>query len=152
MAKRGAEALAYRAPWESLLLPPPAPRAKRSRSDCERPRRAAVWAGGKKRKREEEEAAEAARGKRPAPSETSGLRKEAEAGAVPPQGPTPLVPEEAAASGGDLDENDVWNYNSFQYWRSPLPTIDLSDILDLEKDDTVEARDSSSIGLSEMET
>ncbi|XP_044302816.1 uncharacterized protein C9orf40 homolog isoform X3 [Varanus komodoensis] len=49
-------------------------------------------------------------------------------------------------------EDDVWHYNSFQYWRSPIPTIDLTDILDLEKDDAIEARDSSGVGISEMET
>uniref|UniRef100_A0A8D0E0S6 Putative WW-binding domain-containing protein n=1 Tax=Salvator merianae TaxID=96440 RepID=A0A8D0E0S6_SALMN len=54
--------------------------------------------------------------------------------------------------GGGEREHDVWHYNSFQYWRSPLPTIDLSDILDLEKDDPVETSNYGSVGFSEMET
>ncbi|KAJ6669610.1 hypothetical protein lerEdw1_000159 [Lerista edwardsae] len=153
MAKRGAEALACRAPWESHFSHAPLP--KRSRSDSERRglRCAPLWGGGscKKRKRTEEDDGETAGRKRPAPSKASGPQKEAGPGTASLQGSTRPLPKEAA-SGSDLDENDVWHYNSFQYWKSPLPTIDLSDILDLEKNDTVEARDSSTIGLSEMET
>ncbi|XP_053144843.1 uncharacterized protein C9orf40 homolog [Hemicordylus capensis] len=176
MAKRGAEALACRAPWENFLSHPPV--AKRVRSDSERrePRCATLWSAGgcKKRKRageeQEEEAEESTVGKRPAALEASGFCKEPGLAAalqrttqqqhtLPPEGD---VEGAEMASGGDTagrrspklseKDEDVWCYNSFQYWRSPLPTIDLSDILDLEKDDTKEARDSSSVGLSEMET
>ncbi|XP_062984635.1 uncharacterized protein C9orf40 homolog [Elgaria multicarinata webbii] len=175
MAKRGAEALACRAPYHSLL--PHAPLPKRSRSDFERrePRCAALrHEGGTKRKRAEEEegkeqeegVAAVPSGKRPAalkgPAEErgralspsllegttpqpTGANMEAEALAEGSKGRgTPELPAQ--------HEDDVWHYNSFQYWRSPLPIIDLTDILDLEKIDTVEARDSSSVGLSEMET
>ncbi|KAH0628255.1 hypothetical protein JD844_009157 [Phrynosoma platyrhinos] len=65
--------------------------------------------------------------------------------AVSPGSPTQEPPEEE-------NEDDVWHYNSFQYWRSPLPTIHLSDILDLENNRAVDERESSSIGISEMET
>ncbi|XP_042310843.1 uncharacterized protein C9orf40 homolog [Sceloporus undulatus] len=67
-----------------------------------------------------------------------------------------LTPEEGASKSispaQKENEDDVWRYNSFQYWRSPLPTIHLSDILDLENNKAVDERETSSIGMSEMET
>ncbi|XP_044302815.1 uncharacterized protein C9orf40 homolog isoform X2 [Varanus komodoensis] len=178
MAKRGAEALACRAPCHSLLSHAPAP--KRSRADFERrePRCVALQSGDKKRKRawaaEEEKEAEAEaaapRGKRSAGMKAPLKEQGWALGARPLEGAAQCQglarrsrEAEAAASGENWrgcpppkasaeHEDDVWHYNSFQYWRSPIPTIDLTDILDLEKDDAIEARDSSGVGISEMET
>ncbi|XP_011802433.1 PREDICTED: uncharacterized protein C9orf40 homolog [Colobus angolensis palliatus] len=40
----------------------------------------------------------------------------------------------------DKGHNDeFWQYNTFQYWRNPLPPIDLADIEDLNEDTLTEA-------------
>ncbi|KAM6468679.1 uncharacterized protein C9orf40 homolog [Liasis olivaceus] len=176
MAKRRAEAVACCAPCQHYL--PHAPPSKRSRSDLERreSRGEAVWReSGCEKKRKwmgAEEGDEAgASGKRP-----MGLK---ERGSLKAWGPVPaeetarreseqrrsllvgMATEAAALAGGDATasqerpeepEDDVWHYNSFQFWRLPLPTIDLSDIQELEKDTITETRSSSSTTLSEMET
>ncbi|XP_061468931.1 uncharacterized protein C9orf40 homolog [Rhineura floridana] len=181
MAKRGAEALACRSfGCESFLTQAPMP--KRSRSDPERKEPPCSELLRLKRKRagaeeDEEEKKATSGGKRPSVVNGSGSQKERGLGAIFHLGGTTRPQEEEqqqqqlllpgtdmeAAAGGELrdrrtpkppdeHEDDVWHYNSFQYWRSPLPTIELSDILDLKKDDTVEARHSSSGHLPEMET
>ncbi|ELK07068.1 uncharacterized protein C9orf40 homolog [Pteropus alecto] len=35
---------------------------------------------------------------------------------------------------------EFWQYNTFQYWRNPLPPIDLADIEDVNEDNLTEAR------------
>ncbi|KAL4675340.1 hypothetical protein H8957_008710 [Semnopithecus entellus] len=35
--------------------------------------------------------------------------------------------------------DEFWQYNTFQYWRNPLPPIDLADIEDLNEDTLTEA-------------
>jgi len=34
---------------------------------------------------------------------------------------------------------EFWQYNTFQYWRNPLPPIDLADIEDVVEDNPPEA-------------
>ncbi|XP_062064410.1 uncharacterized protein C9orf40 homolog [Lepus europaeus] len=34
---------------------------------------------------------------------------------------------------------EFWQYNTFQYWRNPLPPIDLADIEDVNEDSLIEA-------------
>ncbi|XP_053265131.1 uncharacterized protein C9orf40 homolog [Podarcis raffonei] len=155
MAKRGAlsAALACHAPGcESFAAAAP-PLLKRRRAEAERkeepPGGGGGGGGGLKRKRAEEEEEAARAAKRPSVAPGGGV-----AGATALSRP----PGSASARGGrpkaplEEPEDDVWRYNSFQYWRSPLPAIDLSDILDLEKDGAIDARRSSSVCLSEMET
>ncbi|XP_060136188.1 uncharacterized protein C9orf40 homolog [Zootoca vivipara] len=151
MAKRGAAAaLACHAPGcESFAAA--APLLKRRRGDPERKEepRGGGGGGGLKRQRaeegEEEEAEAAARAAKRGRGATALSRQQRPQGCGSARGGRPKAPLEE-------HEDDVWRYNSFQYWRSPLPAIDLSDILDLEKDDTIDARQSSSVCLSEMET
>jgi hypothetical protein len=33
---------------------------------------------------------------------------------------------------------EFWQYNTFQYWRNPLPPIDLADIEDVSEDNLTE--------------
>uniref|UniRef100_A0A8C3PAG1 Uncharacterized protein n=1 Tax=Chrysemys picta bellii TaxID=8478 RepID=A0A8C3PAG1_CHRPI len=51
-------------------------------------------------------------------------------------------------------EEEFWQYNSFQYWRAPLPAIDLSVILDLDGENMTDARTTSRTEIieTEMET
>ncbi|KAL0607093.1 hypothetical protein AAY473_023695 [Plecturocebus cupreus] len=43
-------------------------------------------------------------------------------------------------AGGSPEHNEeFWQYNTFQYWRNPLPPIDLADIEDLNEDTLTEA-------------
>ncbi|XP_054842909.1 uncharacterized protein C9orf40 homolog [Eublepharis macularius] len=175
MAKRRGEAVAYCAPWETFVSHAPSKRA-RSEPELREPRCSRTpWSGGgcKKRKRAEEDEETAA--KRPAALERGGPEEEqapAASGGVREgtltrrqEQPGPLRESDEAAGLGEAlahlcnhktmaeeHEDDVWHYNSFQYWRSPLPAIDLSDILNLEKENTVKTRHFSRAGLSEMET
>ncbi|XP_077200894.1 uncharacterized protein C9orf40 homolog isoform X1 [Paroedura picta] len=170
MAKRGAEAVAFHAPWESFVSPRP-PKRGRSEPGLREPRGGrAPWSGGgcKKRKRAEED--EETSGKRPPavkrgrPHEEqvalaspsgwggAGARPLPEAARLAGAGGAPAPPWSPAAPTAEEHQDDVWHYNSFQYWRPPLPAIDLSDILDLEKENMVKTRLCSRTGLSEMET
>nr|XP_028604885.1 uncharacterized protein C9orf40 homolog [Podarcis muralis] len=159
MAKRGAlaaaAALACHAPGcESFAAAAP-PLLKRRRAEAERKEEPPPGGGGEgggggglKRKRAAEEE-EARAAKRPSVAPGGGAAGapalSRPPGSVSARGGRPKAPLEEP-------EDDVWRYNSFQYWRSPLPAINLSDILDLEKDDAIDARRSSSVCLSEMET
>ncbi|EPY77992.1 hypothetical protein CB1_001144030 [Camelus ferus] len=41
--------------------------------------------------------------------------------------------------GFQVELNDeFWQYNTFQYWRNPLPPIDLADIEDVNEDNLTE--------------
>uniref|UniRef100_A0A674K790 Uncharacterized protein n=1 Tax=Terrapene triunguis TaxID=2587831 RepID=A0A674K790_9SAUR len=55
---------------------------------------------------------------------------------------------------GTRCHGEFWQYNSFQYWRAPLPAIDLSVILDLDGENMTDARTTSRIEIieTEMET
>uniref|UniRef100_A0A2R9B5D9 Putative WW-binding domain-containing protein n=1 Tax=Pan paniscus TaxID=9597 RepID=A0A2R9B5D9_PANPA len=39
----------------------------------------------------------------------------------------------------EVHNEEFWQYNTFQYWRNPLPPIDLADIEDLSEDTLTEA-------------
>nr|XP_056704894.1 uncharacterized protein C9orf40 homolog [Euleptes europaea] len=170
MAKRGAEAVACRAPWETFAPHPPAKRARGEPGPKEPPCGKAPWGGGgcKKRKRAGEEgetpAKRRGRPEGPAPPASSSVwegtrkRRQEQPGLLPGSdeeagsGGAPKHPWSPKASMAAEHEDDVWHYNSFQYWRPPLPAIELSDILNLEKENMVKTRHSNSAGLSEMET
>ncbi|XP_012499876.1 PREDICTED: uncharacterized protein C9orf40 homolog [Propithecus coquereli] len=49
---------------------------------------------------------------------------------------------------------EFWQYNSFQYWRNPLPPIDLADIEDATKDNLTEAtlQDKNEVAEIDMES
>ncbi|XP_060093457.1 uncharacterized protein C9orf40 homolog [Heteronotia binoei] len=176
MTKRGAEAVAFHTPWETFVSHRP---SKRGRSEpglrevrCGK----TPWSGGgcKKRKRAEEDEETSGKGptalKRSRPQEeqvplasTSGwegtrTRRQEQPGTLPEDeeeagsGESPAHPWNPKASMAEEHQDDVWHYNSFQYWRSPLPAIDLSDILNLEKENMVKTRHASRSGISEMET
>ncbi|XP_060618170.2 uncharacterized protein C9orf40 homolog [Anolis sagrei] len=159
MAKRRAEALALGPPCARFF--PHAPRPKRRRIDLEL-RCAALPSGesGCRLKRKREAMEKGGRGEGGGGGRGGGGHEEEAAGQSKRRaaeeeargGPEKEEEKELAASPAQENEDDVWHYNSFQYWRSPLPTINLSDILDLENESAVADRDSSSIGLSEMET
>ncbi|XP_075787842.1 uncharacterized protein C9orf40 homolog [Pelodiscus sinensis] len=182
MAKRRAEPLACHVPWKRLLPePPPLLRApgpaRRPRDDPElwSPGRAAPGGLGKKRKLEE---AEAPPGKRPGPT---GSRPHGEPGDPPSpggrrrrqqRGGDAGPRQEQAVRGGGVGlgerspdprgeeqgpeehEEEFWEYNSFQYWRAPVPAIDLSVILDLDGENMRESRTTSRTEIieTEMET
>ncbi|KAL8203278.1 UNVERIFIED_CONTAM: hypothetical protein K2H54_046997 [Gekko kuhli] len=177
MAKREAEAVAFHAPWETFVSPRPPKRGRKepglrelrcgktpwSGDGCKKRKRAgedeetsAKWGtGAVKRSRPQEEQVPGAsasgwEGTRTRRPEQLGPLPEAdeEAGS----GETPARPWNPQTPVVEEHQDDVWHYNSFQYWRPPLPAIDLSDILDIEKENMVKTRHSSGTGLSEMET
>ncbi|KAF6125215.1 hypothetical protein HJG60_009737 [Phyllostomus discolor] len=57
------------------------------------------------------------------------------------------------ASSRQLNE-EFWQYNTFQYWRNPLPPIDLADIEDVNEGTLTEARlqDKDEVVESDMES
>ncbi|XP_048360219.1 uncharacterized protein C9orf40 homolog [Sphaerodactylus townsendi] len=168
MAKYGAEALAVSVPWETFAAHPPTKRAHSELGARDPPYGENPWSGGgcKKRKRTEEETS----GDQPVASKQEGLQE----GRGLPAGTSVLegtgtqrqeqpesdeedglgeaCPWSPKSSMAQEHEDDAWRYNSFQYWRPPLPAIDLNDILNLENENMVKTRHSSHAGLSEMET
>ncbi|XP_027742088.1 uncharacterized protein C9orf40 homolog [Empidonax traillii] len=156
MPKRRAEPLMCHVPVKRLLRAPSVPRAAERR-----PRGEAARAGPVAPKRPLEEA-EAPPGKRPGPSA---------AGAPPGQGGgggrrhgQPAAPQaeraakgcagrqgEEQASAAAEQEEEFCPYNSFLYWRTPLPTIDLSDIQNLVEETPSNIRTSSKTDTTETE-
>ncbi|XP_063176937.1 uncharacterized protein C9orf40 homolog [Chroicocephalus ridibundus] len=148
MAKRRAEPLLCHVPVKRLLRePPPPPRAA---APERRPRgeEASARPAAPKRKLEE---AEAPPGKRPGlrgsgPRGEQGDaadRRRRRGGSAAPQ-------DERAAEGcaggrgkeraaAAEQEEEFCQYNSFLYWRAPLPTLDLSDIQNLDGETPPEA-------------
>ncbi|XP_037228921.1 uncharacterized protein C9orf40 homolog isoform X2 [Falco rusticolus] len=136
MAKRRAEPLVYHVPVKRLLREPSPPSVS---APERRPRGEVAGAGPAAPKRKLEEA-EAPPSKRPGlrgsssrgePGDAGGRRRR-RGGTAPPQdersaegGAGGRVKERAAAA---EQEDDFCQYNSFLYWRSPLPAVDLSDI------------------------
>ncbi|XP_074850168.1 uncharacterized protein C9orf40 homolog [Carettochelys insculpta] len=182
MAKRHAEPLVCHVPWKRFLPEPPlhAPgHARRPRDEPElwSAERAPPGGPGKKRKLEE---AEAPPGKRPGPRACSpcgepgdpaslgGRRRQQQqqrGGDVGPRqeqavwgggvglgvrSPDPRGEERGTEEHGE----EFWQYNSFQYWRAPLPAIDLSFIVALEGENVRESRTTSKTEIleTEMET
>ncbi|CAM5146339.1 unnamed protein product [Natator depressus] len=172
MAKRHAEPLVCHVPWKRFL-PEPSPllrvpgRCLGDGPELWSPGRAVSGGPDKKRKLEE---AEAPPGKRPGlrgnrpgrepgdPASPGGRRRQQRGGDVGPRpepamragGPDPLGEER----GPEEHEEEIWQYNSFQYWRAPLPAIDLSGILDLDGENMTDARTTSRTEIieTEMET
>ncbi|KAM6228455.1 uncharacterized protein M6G45_016633 [Spheniscus humboldti] len=56
-----------------------------------------------------------------------------------------------AVSGESRQEEGFCQHNSFLYWRAPLPTIDLSDIQDLDGEAATRAKTSSRTDSTETE-
>ncbi|XP_042521514.1 uncharacterized protein C9orf40 homolog [Dipodomys spectabilis] len=162
MAKRrAAQPLAFHVPWKRLLLrdfpeqppppwgPPPGPSRKRKIE----PGAMAEPAASPSKRREGGEGG--GRGGRGRPERGLGTGEPA---AAPLPG-RPRAPGEELQharpprGGGDDDEaghagpprgdwgaaprqhnEEFWQYNTFQYWRNPLPPIDLADIADASQD------------------
>ncbi|KAM6111504.1 uncharacterized protein C9orf40 homolog [Phoenicopterus ruber ruber] len=139
MAKRRAEPLMGHVPFKSLLCEPPlllscATALERSpRSEETSVSRAVL-----KRKLEE---VEAPPGKRPGLGGSNLWGKQGGVGDRWRGGPAESQGERMAEGGAggrgkersaDQREEEFCQYNSFLYWRAPLPAIDLSDIQNLD--------------------
>ncbi|XP_061221999.1 uncharacterized protein C9orf40 homolog [Neopsephotus bourkii] len=140
MAKRHAEPLVCQVPVKRVLRESPLSRAPVPER---RPRAEGAGAGPATPKRKLEEA-EAPPGKRPGlrgcsprgeQGDVGGRRRRRGAAAVPQD----LRTEEGRACGQGKEhatiaepEEEFCQYNSFLYWRTPLPAIDLSDIQNLD--------------------
>ncbi|XP_068279527.1 uncharacterized protein C9orf40 homolog [Nyctibius grandis] len=148
MAKRRAEPSVCHVPIKRLLRePPPPPRAA---APERRPRGEAASAGPAAPKRKLEEA-EAPPGKRPGlrGSSPRGEQGDAEGrrrrrgGPAAPQAER-TAEERAGGRGREraavAEQEDFCQYNSFLYWRAPLPAIDFSDIQNLNGETPPEAK------------
>ncbi|KAM6364249.1 uncharacterized protein C9orf40 homolog isoform 2-T2 [Pluvialis apricaria] len=157
MAKRCAEPLLCHVPIKRLLRElPPSPRAA---APERRPRGEAASAGpaAPKRKLEEDEAPP---GKRPGLRGSTPRGEQGDAGGRRRGGPAAPQDERTAegrAGGGGkeraaaAEEEELCQYNSFLYWRAPLPTIDLSDIQNLDGESPPEAKTPSRTDTMETE-
>ncbi|XP_064358604.1 uncharacterized protein C9orf40 homolog [Dromaius novaehollandiae] len=155
MAKRRAEPLVCHVPFKRRLPEPP-PRA----AAPERRPRAEAASAAPKRQLEE---AEAPPGKRPGLRGGSPRAEQGEAAGRRRRRGGPAAPEESqAAAGGAGDrgkeraaaaeqEEEFCQYNSFLYWRVPLPTLDLSDIQDLDGETVPETKTPSRTDIMETE-
>ncbi|XP_072716011.1 uncharacterized protein C9orf40 homolog [Ciconia boyciana] len=160
MAKRRAEPLVCHVPIKRLLRepPPPPPAAAPER----RPRGEAASAGPAAPKRKLEEA-EAPPGKRPGLRGSSPRGEQGDAGGRRRRrgGPAAIQDErraEGRAGGRGKEraavaeqEEDTCQYNSFLYWRRPLPAIDLSDIQNVDGETPREAKTPSRTDTMETE-
>ncbi|XP_050185295.1 uncharacterized protein C9orf40 homolog [Myiozetetes cayanensis] len=159
MPKRRAEPLMCHVPVKRLLRAPPVPRAAERR-----PRVEAARAGPAAPKRPLEEA-EAPPGKRPGPS--AARAPPGQGGSEGRRRGQPAAPQderaaegcaggrgEERASAAAEQEEEFCPYNSFLYWRTPLPTIDLSDIQNLVEETPSNVRNPSKTDTTdtEMET
>ncbi|XP_063279624.1 LOW QUALITY PROTEIN: uncharacterized protein C9orf40 homolog [Prinia subflava] len=139
MAKRRAEPLMCHVPVKRLLREPALPRA------CERRSRAEPGCSGPAALKRPLEEAEGPPGKRlgpgaprAQPGDAGGERRQRGGTAVPQVAPA----AEGRAGGRGQDrapaaaeqEEEFCEYNSFLYWRTPLPAIDLSDIQNLDEE------------------
>uniref|UniRef100_A0A8C0LSF4 Chromosome 9 open reading frame 40 n=1 Tax=Canis lupus dingo TaxID=286419 RepID=A0A8C0LSF4_CANLU len=142
MAKRrAAEPLTFHVPWKRLLLcdfpeeppPPPPPPLwipppgkRRDGGDTGVP-------GGVQRDGRGLETGEPPLQQPPARPRGPG---EEPRGARPPRGGG----DDGAGRSPMWDSiPEFWQYNTFQYWRNPLPPIDLADIEDVIEDNSTEA-------------
>ncbi|XP_075596284.1 uncharacterized protein C9orf40 homolog [Balearica regulorum gibbericeps] len=158
MAKRRAEPLVCHVPIKRLLREPP-PRAT---APERRPRGEAAGAGPAAPKRKLEEA-EAPPGKRPGLRGSSPRGEQGEAGGRRRRRGGPAAPQDeqtaelrAGGRGKERvaaaeEEEEFCQYNSFLYWRAPLPAIDLSDIQNLDGDTPAEAKTPSRTDTMETE-
>ncbi|XP_014741795.1 PREDICTED: uncharacterized protein C9orf40 homolog [Sturnus vulgaris] len=135
MAKRRAEPLMCHVPVKRLLREPALPRAGERR-----PRAEPGCAGPAAPKRPLEEA-EAPPGKRLGPGAPRALPGDAGGGRR-------RRGEGAAAA---EQEEEFCEYNSFLYWRAPLPAIDLSDIQNLDEETPLGAKTAARTDITETE-
>ncbi|XP_058684069.1 uncharacterized protein C9orf40 homolog [Poecile atricapillus] len=155
MAKRRAEPLMCHVPVKRLLREPAL-----SRAGERRPRGEPGCAGPAAPKRPLEEA-EAPPGKRlgpgaprAQPGDAGGGRRR-RGGTVGPQdspaaeGRAGGRAKERAAAGAEQEE--FCQYNSFLYWRAPLPAIDLSDIQNLDEETPLGAKTGERTDTTETE-
>uniref|UniRef100_A0A8C3JFI2 Putative WW-binding domain-containing protein n=1 Tax=Calidris pygmaea TaxID=425635 RepID=A0A8C3JFI2_9CHAR len=162
MAKRRAEPLLCHVPIKRLLREPPSPRAA---APERRPRGEAAGAGPAAPKRKLEEA-EAPPGKRPGLRGSSPRGEQGDVGGRRRRRSGPAAPQDEGTVEGRTggcgkeraaaveQEEEFCQYNSFLYWRAPLPTIDLSDIQNLDGETPPEAKTPSRTDTmdTEMET
>ncbi|XP_054666829.1 uncharacterized protein C9orf40 homolog isoform X1 [Grus americana] len=158
MAKRRAEPLVCHVPIKRLLREP----LPRAAAPERRPRGEAAGAGPAAPKRKLEEA-EAPPGKRPGLRGSSPRGEQGEAGGRRRRRGGPAAPQdeqtaEVRAGGRGKEqvaaaeeEEEFCQYNSFLYWRAPLPAIDLSDIQNLDGDTLSEAKTPSRTDTMETE-
>ncbi|XP_074668655.1 uncharacterized protein C9orf40 homolog [Strix aluco] len=157
MAKRRAEPLVCHVPVKRHLHEPPSPAAAPER----RPRGEAAGAGPAASKRKLEEA-EAPPGKRPGLRGSSPRAEQGDAGVRRRRRGGPAAPQDqrsAEGRAGDrgkeraaaAEQEEFCQYNSFLYWRAPLPTIDLSDIQNLDGETPPEAKTPSRTDTMETE-
>ncbi|XP_039945147.1 uncharacterized protein C9orf40 homolog [Hirundo rustica] len=139
MAKRRAEPLMCHVPVKRLLREPALPLAGERRS------RAGPGCAGPAAPKRPLEEAEAPPGKRlgpyaprAQPGDAGGGRRQRGGTAAPQDAPA----AEGRAGGRGKErataaaeqEEEFSQYNSFLYWRAPLPAIDLSDIQNLDEE------------------
>ncbi|XP_076217521.1 uncharacterized protein C9orf40 homolog [Aptenodytes patagonicus] len=156
MAKRCAESLMGHVPFKNLLcelLLSSAAALKRS----PRSEETSVSCAVPKRKLEE---VEAPPDERPGLGGSSLWGKQGDVGDGWRGGPAESQGERTAEGdaggrgkerGADQQEEGFCQYNSFLYWRAPLPTIDLSDIQDLDGEAAPRAKTSSRTDSTETE-
>ncbi|XP_074876169.1 uncharacterized protein C9orf40 homolog [Buteo buteo] len=160
MAKRRAEPLVCHVPVKRLLREPaPPPRAA---APERRPRGEATGAGPAAPKRKLEEA-EAPPGKRPGLRGSSSRGEQGDAGGRRRRRGGPAAPQDERTAEGRAggrgkergaapeQEEEFCQYNSFLYWRAPLPAIDLSDIQNLDGGTPPEAKTPSRTDAMETE-
>ncbi|XP_054666830.1 uncharacterized protein C9orf40 homolog isoform X2 [Grus americana] len=143
MAKRRAEPLVCHVPIKRLLREP----LPRAAAPERRPRGEAAGAGPAAPKRKLEEA-EAPPGKRPGLRGSSPRGEQGEAGGRRRRRGGPAAPQDEQTA---EEEEEFCQYNSFLYWRAPLPAIDLSDIQNLDGDTLSEAKTPSRTDTMETE-
>ncbi|XP_064295605.1 uncharacterized protein C9orf40 homolog [Phalacrocorax carbo] len=160
MAKRRAEPLVCHVPVKRLPREPPFSRAVAPERHC-RGEAASASPAAPKRRLEE---AEAPPGKRPAPRGSgprgeqgeAGGRRRRRGGTVAPQDERTAEGQGAGGRGKErasaaAEQEDFCQYNSFLYWRAPLPTIDLSDIQNIDGETPPEAKTPSRTDAMETE-
>ncbi|XP_059729829.1 uncharacterized protein C9orf40 homolog isoform X1 [Haemorhous mexicanus] len=153
MAKRRAEPLMCHVPVKRLLREPALPRAG------ERRPRAELGSTGPAALKRPLEEAEAPPGKRlgpgaprAQPGDASGGRR---GGTVAPQD-APAVEGRAGGRGKEqpaaaAEQEEFCQYNSFLYWRAPLPAVDLSDIQNLDEETPSGAKTATRTDTAETE-
>ncbi|XP_075581851.1 uncharacterized protein C9orf40 homolog [Pelecanus crispus] len=158
MAKRRAEPLMGHVPFKSLLCEPSLLLSRAAALErYPQSEETSVSRAVPKRKLEE---VEAPPGKRPGLGGNSFWGKQGDVGDRWRDGPAESQGQRTAEGGAggrgkergaDQQEEEFCQYNSFLYWRAPLPTIDLSDIQDLDGEAAPRAKTSSRTDTTETE-
>ncbi|XP_021508590.1 uncharacterized protein C9orf40 homolog [Meriones unguiculatus] len=149
MAKRrAAEPLAFRVPWKRLLLgdfpedPPlwvPPPGASRPRKRQGDAGTMAEPAAAPRKRRGGGDGAQELQGRGLEPGEPPPGEQEEPRGSLAPGGAGGDRLDSAGSPQGvdgahDQHSEEFWQYNTFQYWRNPLPPIDLAALEDVSAD------------------